>query len=352
MKSELGRRSRHRLLRGLIAALIALAWGFPIAALAVPVSYYEDLVGGNISGTLNGVPFANSYLFLSFTGDTATTIPFSITGASGYENLTGSATFQILDANFNTIGAGNFLPDAGIFISVDNTNGGIGFGSFGLPPWDPNFPPPTVIYPGAVLVPCNVTPNVVTYDLQSDAFFADYQLGCVGFPGTCQPGLPLSTDQGVLTVDQITVGSGYFQTQTSPVTAMSALKASVAVSASPAAPAGGTPLNHFQVKASVSLDNSRGGVDPLTEPVTLQLAHYRVTIPAGSFHGSRQSGYHFHGDIHGVALHVSLTPDSSGGYSVEADGAGAAVPPLANPLYVRLTLGHHAGRTMVNVARP
>jgi uncharacterized iron-regulated membrane protein len=100
LSREADRRSnQQRLLRALIAALLALAYGFPTVALAVPVTYYEDLVGGNISGTLNNVPFANSYLFLSFSGDTATTMSFSIPGASGYENLTGSATFLILDSN-------------------------------------------------------------------------------------------------------------------------------------------------------------------------------------------------------------------------------------------------------------
>jgi len=317
------------------------------------VTYDEELMGGNISGSLNGTPFSNSYLFLEFKGNLRSVVPFSVTGASGWVITAGTATFEILDAAFNKVGSGTFLSGARIYVSVDNTNGGIGFGSFSIPRGQPGFPGGQALYPGAVLVPSSSNPNVTKYELKTDTFFSDYQLGCVGFPGTCKPGLPLPTTAGTLLLDQITVGPGYFSTTvTHVVVPLPRLTVNVALGVAAAAPAGGTPLNHFQVQGTFSTDASQGHFDPLTEPVTLQLAQYRVTIPPGSFTGSDPAGYTFKGEIDGVDLGVSLRPGNGTDYAFEVDGAGKGVPPLPDALFFKLTLGSHMGRAMVTATRP
>src|SRR5882757_9611835 len=136
------------------AAVLAGAVSLSAPALAMSVWYEADLWGGTASGTLNGKPFSNADVQLDFYGDTSTTQHYSVlnppsgkTRTSGYINLKGTATFGIYSFNastgrYTTVGTGTFEPSAGIFISVDNTNGGIGFGSFGVSPSHPGFPAP------------------------------------------------------------------------------------------------------------------------------------------------------------------------------------------------------------------
>jgi hypothetical protein len=343
--------SRSRFIGRLSIALLACAWALPTQAWAVPVTYDEELMGGNISGTLNGKAFSNSYLILEFKADTSTVTHYSIPHAAGYENLTGTATFLILDSSFATVGQGTFRPAARIFISVDNTNGGIGFGSFSVPKGQTGFPGEPV-YPGAVLVPASSVPNVTRYNLKTNISLSDYQIGCVGFPGTCQPGLRLPTTAGPLVLNQITVGSGYFSTTTSPAVAMPALSASVAQDAPAAASAAGAPLNHFQVDGPFSVDASGGAFNPAAESVTLQLGGYRATIPPGWFKGSKQSGYDFEGQVDDVVLRISFKAEGETDYTFHVEGTGAGVPSLPKAVLVKLIVGQHLGRTITAGPRP
>jgi hypothetical protein len=104
------------------------------------------------SGTLGGVPFGGSSgdvnLTFSFTGDQSDVVSYfipadstSIGDGEGYEIVAGTATLQIEDAQSGSVIArGTFSPDAGVFVSVDNGNGGLGFGSRGSLPGGPTWP--------------------------------------------------------------------------------------------------------------------------------------------------------------------------------------------------------------------
>jgi hypothetical protein len=357
--------------RGLVCAAYAVvlvcASSLPVPVHANSVWYEVDLWAGNASGTLNGKHFSNADIQLDFFGDTSTVLPYSVANptppggkTSGYVNLTStSATFGIYSFNpstgtYTTVGTGTFEPSARIYVSVDNTNGGIGFGSFGVKPGQAGFPGQPV-YPGSILVPaCCVTPNVTKYDLKSTFFVDAYQISCWGFPGTCRTGNALATTAGPLVLNQITVGTpGDFNAQVfqyAAVQPMTSLSASVAVQPLTSGPTGASGLHRFSVQGTFQLGDGAEGVDPATQDVVLRLGTAEFVIPAGSFEGSQKAGYTFEGKIGGVALRAALTPQSPIDYSFQVEGAG--VPALPDKLPVRLMVGAAAGRTMVKPDRP
>jgi hypothetical protein len=353
------------LVSAVVAVVLAGAGLLPAPAHANSVWYEVDLWAGNASGTLNGKPFSNADVQLDFFGDTSTVQHYSVPNppgkgtTSGYINLTStSATFGIYVFNsatgsYTTVGTGSFQPSAGIYVSVDNTNGGVGFGSFGVPPGHAGFPGQPV-YPGAILVPaCCVTPNVSKYDLKSNFFVSAYQIGCWGFPGACQTGKALATTAGPLVLKQITVGTpGQFNAQVFAYAAaqpMSSLSASVVAQPWAAGSSGASELDRFSVQGAFQLGAGAESVDPATQDVVLRLGSQEFVIPAGSFEASK-GGYAFEGRIGGVALRAVLTPQSGTDYSFQVDAAG--VPPLPDKLPVRLVVGSSVGRTMVKPVRP
>src|SRR5690349_2479917 len=90
-----------------------------------------------------------------FLADTANIVPFSVPGASGFENFTGSGRVVLFNDQTGDTLTANFDPGQ-IFVSVDQTNGGVGFGSAaGGPTY------PLGVYGG--------TPSIsyATYDLRS-----------------------------------------------------------------------------------------------------------------------------------------------------------------------------------------
>lgn len=153
------------------------------------------------STTLDSCPASNRVcveVTINFLANTSNIVPFSVSGASGFENFKGQGSVTLFNDQTAQLITANFLPDQ-IFLSVDQTNGGIGFGSVaGGPTY------PLGVYGGTPSVP-----------------YSTYNLGCVScFPGqrafelsngfawfcppsTCtlnQPGPDLATDQGSLSI--------------------------------------------------------------------------------------------------------------------------------------------------------
>jgi hypothetical protein len=208
--------------------------GFACVANAVPITY-RLIIMPNFSsnlgpaGTLGSVPFGgvgavggictgtgcSNVLTFTFEGDTANVVPFSITSprpTSGFEILVGTASVRVTDAFTGVLVAqGTFQPSAGIFISIDNSNGGVGFGSFVISnPSDPKFPGQPV-YPYAMSGMLVANAGLLTYDLRSNFFLGptplrQFGVSCVGFPGTCATPLALATDAGNLLVNAMPSG--------------------------------------------------------------------------------------------------------------------------------------------------
>jgi hypothetical protein len=155
-----------------------------------------------ISGSIAGKPFGGTghdvVMTFTFTGNTDNVVPFSAP-VVGVENLMGTASVQVNSASTGALlSEATFLPAAGIFVSADNTNGGLGFGSFGALPSSPAFPGNPVYPYGANFI----FPLTASYDLVTDGYIELYNnTSCVGFPFACQPGAPLPTTAGDLIVN-------------------------------------------------------------------------------------------------------------------------------------------------------
>ena len=124
----------------------------------------------------------------------------------------------------------------------------------------------------------------------------------------------------------------------------------------------------FDLDATFTL-GSGGSFNPLTEPVTLTISTYSVTIPAGSF-VKHDGGYSFEGVINGVSLEVLIRHKHSeegdrgenadndnddknnnrcttAKYTVLAKGRGANLKGTTNPVTVTISIGNNTGTTKV-----
>jgi predicted outer membrane repeat protein len=101
----------------------------------------------------------------------------------------------------------------------------------------------------------------------------------------------------------------------------------------------------FDLKSGIVL---AGAIDPLTQDVTLQVGSYSVTIPAGYFaEGGKKHAYVFEGTIGGVSLQVRILPLADGSYSLQAQGSGASLSGITNPVTVTLSVGTISGSNSV-----
>ncbi len=160
----------------------------------------------------------NVNLIFTFEGNTSDVVPYAVprpcspnctnhavNDGVGFEIVAGTARITIQDAATSAVIAeAGFLPAAGLFVSVDNGNSGIGFGCRGALPADPSFPDHgvEVAYPYAQF-------NAPNTDLKSNySASADWALSCAGFngspgqrgPGTCNVPVQLPTTLGVLSI--------------------------------------------------------------------------------------------------------------------------------------------------------
>ncbi len=185
----------------IVAAALCASW--TCAALASPITY-TFTAEGPIAGTLGGVAIGGmtgdlptDVITFTFSSDTSDVVPFTLGPVHGWENLVGTGSITVTDyATQDVIAQGAFLPSDAIFISVDNVNGGVGFGSAGASPSDPGFPG-NPAYPFA-LVPTGDS-TVFNYDLKHDVVFnTPLSLSCLGFPGNCAAPSALATTAGDL----------------------------------------------------------------------------------------------------------------------------------------------------------
>lgn len=204
--------------------LLAGAAALALSACGTPITYTETITGppGWPSGSLGTVGFGgnNRQAKLVFTleGNTMNVVPFNVKTTKhavndgvGFETIVGTATVTVLDAATSQVMAhGTFLPEAGIFVSIDNGNRGIGFGSFSANPADPRFPGDIeVAYPYALFL----APETDLRSNYNAAVNGPRPAGsCAGFngrkgtrgPGNCNVPPPLPTDAGPLVINSDT----------------------------------------------------------------------------------------------------------------------------------------------------
>ncbi len=122
----------------------------------------------------------------------------------------------------------------------------------------------------------------------------------------------------------------------------------------------------FEVKSIFTLGASSDGLDILVEIVSLQLTGgtggFSTTIPAGNFEfhpakpgekgkPGKPAFFTFEGVINGVDLEVKITDLGGGSFKFKAEGTGADLTGMANPVTMSLTIGDDGGSTVVGGRR-
>jgi hypothetical protein len=209
--------SRHRkiLLFALLAAaslcgpLSAAPFLLPIAGLPIlpppppppppPPTNLVTYTGFVVTDVrLNGVLYHDAQVYLYFVGNKSDIFAFNVNqgggNGSGWEITKGTASLKIISGS-QTITA-NFVAPSHIIVSVDQANGGFGFGSmFG-----------TVLEPAYPLGMDGTVPNIEGLnDLVTPVVQSGRAWSCIGFPvavpgasGHCgnADAYPLATDHG------------------------------------------------------------------------------------------------------------------------------------------------------------
>ena len=125
-----------------------------------------------------------------------------------------------------------------------------------------------------------------------------------------------------------------------------------------------TPFASFQADLAISTMQPYGyalvagfttsaantAINPATEVVTLEIANYTVSIPAGSFQTIGKA-YVYQGTINGVTIYALLTPLGGNNYAFAVLGSPENLSATTNPVTVKLTIGTNAGSSQVNAAR-
>ena len=104
----------------------------------------------------------------------------------------------------------------------------------------------------------------------------------------------------------------------------------------------------FQLVSRFTLGQGSNGINPPTEPVTLQVGTFTTTIPPGSFNGSRSGPFYFAGAVNGIKLQVTIVPTGAQRYLFIAAGEKATLAGTANPVVVTLTIGNDTGTVSVD----
>jgi hypothetical protein len=335
--------------------LVGLAFATPLCAQSITyvlavhrMNAQASFASGGPSGTVNGIPFGannNAVMTFVFHGDASTVVPWAFGGSSGYENVTGTASFQINDsATGASIARGTFLPSAGIYVSTDTQFGGVGFGSGGGLPGSPQFPG-NPLYPYGFVVSN-------TYDLSSPTTLGplNSSYSCINFPFVCTAPTPLATSAGNLIINSSDGQVGFFAAIDGTATPFTNFRSVASVDAS---------SGNFSITGRFR--PARGNpIDPVNQPVSfhLQVLMYdllsslSVSLPPGSFRQvSEDPVYEYSGALAGGNITVFIRSGEDNSFSFRASGTTTdllfpyfAITPYPDAFF--LSIGNSIGETV------
>jgi hypothetical protein len=108
----------------------------------------------------------------------------------------------------------------------------------------------------------------------------------------------------------------------------------------------GSPI--FNLHSQFTLSSTAPAINPVTQPVTLQVGTFSTTFPPGSFAKQLDGSFTFAGVIDGVSLKAQIRPAATLQYTFHAKAtAGASLTGTKNPVYVTLIIGGDSGATSV-----
>ncbi|HTX39797.1 MAG TPA: choice-of-anchor Q domain-containing protein [Bryobacteraceae bacterium] len=106
-------------------------------------------------------------------------------------------------------------------------------------------------------------------------------------------------------------------------------------------------LGHFDLNATVTLGSTKDSFDSATDAVTLQVASYSVTLPAGSLVSAGPGAWSFSGIVNGVILSMQIESLGDARYEVTAQGAPIHFTGVTSPALVSIAMGVNTGSTHV-----
>jgi uncharacterized repeat protein (TIGR03803 family) len=112
---------------------------------------------------------------------------------------------------------------------------------------------------------------------------------------------------------------------------------------------GGTPnQDAFGFGSNFTLSSTAPAINPVTQPVTLQVGTSTITIPIGSFVKQKDGSFAFKGVIIGSAsLEALIKQTGTLRYAFQAKATGANLTGTTNPVPVTLTIGNNSGTASV-----
>jgi uncharacterized repeat protein (TIGR03803 family) len=103
----------------------------------------------------------------------------------------------------------------------------------------------------------------------------------------------------------------------------------------------------FDLNGHFALGSGSTAINLMTQPLTLQVGTYQVTVPAGSFRAGPHGTFVFEGTIGGVTLQMRVSPAVGGSYQIQVEASGVNLIGLTNPVTVTLAVGNNNGSTHV-----
>ncbi len=103
----------------------------------------------------------------------------------------------------------------------------------------------------------------------------------------------------------------------------------------------------FGLGSNFTLSSTAPAINPLSEPVTLQVSSFATTIPPGSFKKQQDGSFAFKGVIDGVNLEALIKRTGTLRYAFQAKATGANLTGTVNTVYATLIIGGDSGATSV-----
>jgi hypothetical protein len=111
---------------------------------------------------------------------------------------------------------------------------------------------------------------------------------------------------------------------------------------------GGAPNEDaFTLNNIFTLSSTARVINPLTDPVALNVGTFATTIPPGSFKKQKDGSFAFKGVVGGVTLEALIAPISTLRYAFHAGASGANLTGTKNAVYTTLIIGGDSGATSV-----
>ena len=113
-----------------------------------------------------------------------------------------------------------------------------------------------------------------------------------------------------------------------------------------------TETDELEVTALFTLGEKSGGINPLSQPVSLKVGDFSTTIPPNSFKTSTLGWFKYEGTLNGVDLEVRFVPLGANRYAFRAEASAKGLrPPAPGRADIVLSIDDNTGKLSAKVER-